>query len=152
MVRTLTDCPVTCNALLNEEKNLLLELCSSCLVLEHHMAASQAIGILTSLISYCYAEKITPPMVYMDQINMHLESLIYSSLMNDKLIKELKQYLKCGVRLSEKNFDFGENFVELIGGILTDDFGKHVLLFVSKCIFPNFFLLSVSNQTVHFTV
>lgn len=59
----------------------------------------------------------------MEQINLHLESLVYSSLMNEKLQKELKQYLKCGVRLSEKNVEFGNNFVELIGGILTDDFG-----------------------------
>lgn len=127
VVRTLTDCPVTCNALLNEEQSLLLELCSQCLVLEHHTAASQALGILTSLVSYCYAERITPPLVYMEQINLHLESLVYSSLMNEKLQKELKQYLRCGVRLSEKNVEFGGNFVELIGGILTDDFGKYYL-------------------------
>ncbi len=125
VVLTLTDCPVTCNALLNEEQSLLVELCSNCLVLEHHTAACQALGILTSLVSYCYTEKISPPPdIYMEQINLHLESLIYSSLMNEKLVNELRQYLKCGIRLSEKNLEFAEEFVELIGGILTDDFGE----------------------------
>lgn len=50
VILMLTKCPVTCHALLNEEKNL--QLCSMCLVLEDHTAASQALGILTSLISY----------------------------------------------------------------------------------------------------
>lgn len=135
VVLTLTDCPVTCNALLNEEQSLLVELCSNCLVLEHHTAASQALGILTSLVSYCYTEKICPPPdIYMEQINLHLESLIYSSLMNEKFVNELRQYLKCGIRLSEKNLEFAEEFVELIGGILTDDFGEYGsnLFFVGK--------------------
>lgn len=124
VVRTLTDSPVICDALLNAEQNLVLDLCSSCLVLEHHTAASQALRILTSLVSYCYMEKLTPPLMYMEQINLHLESLIYSSMMNEKLTKELKHYLKCGVRLSVNNVEFGEHFVELVGGILTDDFGN----------------------------
>lgn len=57
----------------------------------------------------------------MEQINLHLESLIFSSLADETLVKEFTQYLKCGVKLTEKNFSFGENFVELIGSILTDD-------------------------------
>lgn len=122
VILTLTNCPVTCHSLLGEEQNLVLELCSSCLVLEHHTAASQALSILTSLVSYCYTEKTTPPSSYMAEINLHLESLIYSSLTNEKLIKELSSYLRCGVKLSEKNIEFGENFVELIGGLLIDDF------------------------------
>lgn len=126
---TLTNCPVTCNALLTDEKKLVLDLCSSCLVLDHHMAASQAMGILTSLVSYCYTEKITPPAVFMEQINLHLESLIYSSLQQESLLKELTQYFKCGVKLSEKNVEFGENFVELIGELLTDDFGEYLFFF-----------------------
>lgn len=67
----------------------------------------------------------------MEQINLHLESLIYSSLMNEKLVHELRQYLKCGIRLSEKNLEFAEEFVELIGGILTDDFGEFISLLLS---------------------
>lgn len=67
----------------------------------------------------------------MDQINLHLESLIYTSLPNEKLLKELSKYLKCGVQISEKNFEFRETFGELVGGILTDDFNyspKHSIL------------------------
>lgn len=52
VVLMLTNCPVTCYTLLNQEQNLVLELCSSCLVLEHHTAASQALSILTSLVCY----------------------------------------------------------------------------------------------------
>lgn len=48
--------------------------------------------------------------------------------MNEKLVNELRQYLKCGIRLSEKNLEFAEEFVELIGGILTDDFGEYEML------------------------
>lgn len=126
VVLTLTECPVTCNALLTEENNIVLQLCTSCLVLEHHTAASQALGILTKLVTYCYTEGITPPIAYMEQINLHSESLIYSSLINEKYEKELKQYLKCGVSLSLHNFEFCENFVELVGGLLTDNFSNYI--------------------------
>lgn len=125
VVLTLTECPVTCNALLSEEKDIVLELCTSCLVLEHHAAASQALGILTKLVTYCYTEAMVPPMTYLDQIKLHIESLIFASLMNEKHEKELKQYLKCGVNLSMHNYEFCEYFVELIGGLLTDNFSKY---------------------------
>lgn len=62
----------------------------------------------------------------MELINLHLESLIYSSIQQENLLKELTQYFKCGVKLSEKNVEFGENFVELIGELLTDDFGMNL--------------------------
>lgn len=124
VVLTLTECPVTCNALLTEEQTIVLELCTSCLVLEHHAAASQALGILTKLVSYCYMEKMPPPLAYMEQINLHIESLIYTSLVNEKWEKELKQYLKCGVCLSQHNYEFCENFVEIIGELLTNDYGN----------------------------
>lgn len=132
VVLTLTNCPVTCHSLLNEEQQMVLELCSSCLVLEHHTAASQAIAILTSLISYCHTEGLTPPQSYVDQINFHLESLIYTSIDNEKLVKELSTYLKSGVKLSQHNLKFGERFTELIGGLLTDGFDypiKNLILF-----------------------
>jgi integrator complex subunit 7 len=121
VVLTLTKCPAIDMRLLNEDQTAILELCSTCLVLEHPTAASQALGILTSLVSYCYTEKIPPPSAYLEQINLHLESLIYTSLMNERLRREFSQYLKCGVQLSEKNVAFAETFVELIGGLLTDD-------------------------------
>ncbi|CAD7091372.1 unnamed protein product [Hermetia illucens] len=121
VVLTLTECPVTCHALLNEEQNLILELCSSCLVLEHHTAASQAVGILTGLISYCHTENIPPPTIFMELINLHLESLIYSSMGNEKKHKELTLYMKCGVKLSENNLQFAQDFVQLIEGIVTDN-------------------------------
>lgn len=50
VILMLTRCPVTCHTLLNDEKTI--HLCSQCLVMEDHKAASQALGILTSLISY----------------------------------------------------------------------------------------------------
>jgi hypothetical protein len=52
VVLTLTKSPAIDMRLLNEDQNLVLELCSTCLVLEHPTAASQALGILTSLVSY----------------------------------------------------------------------------------------------------
>lgn len=124
IVLTLTDCPVTCNALLTDEQSIVLELCTSCLVLEHHAAASQALSILTKLVTYCYMENMTPPQSYLDQINLHAESLICTSLINVKLGKELKQYLKSGVNLSAHNREFGETFVGNIGELLTSSFGK----------------------------
>ncbi|XP_063706873.1 integrator complex subunit 7 [Culicoides brevitarsis] len=132
VILALTKCPVTCHTLLNEEVNL--ELCSACLVLDNHTVASQAMAIMTSLIAYCYNEKISPPLMYLEQINLHLESLIFTSLADETLVREFAQYLKCGVRLTEKNFNFGENFVELIGGLMTDEGSvlpdKHAILMV----------------------
>lgn len=127
-MRTLTECPVTCNALLADEHHLLVELCSMCLVLEHHTAASQAVRILTGIVSYCQLEKIAAPAAYMTQIDLHLESLIYASLTNERHHKELSNYLVSGVKLAERNVEFGERFVQLVGGILADDFGKRLSL------------------------
>lgn len=124
VILTLTECPVTCNALINEETGMVLELCSNCLVLEHPAATSRALGILTKLVTYCYLEQIQPHPGYMEQINLHIESLIYASLPNEKMERELKQYLKYGVCLSQHNREFGENFVEIIGELLTNDLSK----------------------------
>lgn len=54
VILILTKCPVTCHSLLNDENNLVLKLCSSCLVLDQHTVTSKALGILTSLVSYWY--------------------------------------------------------------------------------------------------
>lgn len=99
-----------------------------CLVLEHHTAASQAVRILTGIVSYCQLEKIAAPAAYMTQIDLHLESLIYASLTNERHHKELSNYLVSGVKLAERNVEFGERFVQLVGGILADDFGKRLSL------------------------
>lgn len=123
VVLTLTDCPVTCNALLNEEEDIVLKLCNSCLVLEHHAAVSQALSILMKLLIHCYVEKRPPPPSYLEPINLHLESFIYTSLVNVKLTKELKQYLICGVSLSLHDTDFASTFIEIVGELLTSDFG-----------------------------
>lgn len=124
VVLTLTDSPVSCNALLTEEQNIVLELCTSCLVLEHHAAASKALSILTKLVTYCYTEKMPPPIAFVDQIDLHIESLIYVSMVDVNLEKELKCYLKCGVSLSQHNSDFRERFLELVGSLLADNFSK----------------------------
>lgn len=125
VVRTLTECPVTCNALLADDQQSLLELCSMCLGLEHHTAASQAVRILTGIVSYCQTEKIFPPVAYMAQIDLHMESLIYASLTSESNHKELANYLLSGVKLSEKNVEFADRFALLVGGILADDFGEY---------------------------
>lgn len=124
VVLTLTECPVSCNQLLNDEKNIVLDLCTSCLVLEHHAAASKALGILTKLVAYCYTERIPPPISYVNQIDLHIESLIYVSMVDVNLEKELKNYLKCGVNLSQYNQDFRDRFLDIVGSLLTDNFGN----------------------------
>lgn len=124
VVLTLTECSVSCNTLLTDEQNIVLELCTSCLVLEHHAAASKALGILTTLVSYCYTEGIPPPIAYVDQIDLHIESLIYVSMVDVNLEKELKNYLKCGVNLSQHNQEFRERFLDIVSTLLTDNFGK----------------------------
>lgn len=124
VILTLTECPVTCNALLMEEQSIVLELCTTCLVLEHPAAASQALGILTKLVTYSYMEQMSPPPAFLEQINLHIESLIFTSLPNEKIGKELKQYLKCGVCLSQYNREFCENFVEFVSELLSNDSGK----------------------------
>lgn len=122
VILTLTKCPVSCNYLLNEESKLVTELCVSVLVLDFHIASSLAIDILTSLVTYCHNEKIPPPPAYMEQIHLHLQSLVYGSLVDNE-VKELSRYLKCGVRLSEYDSEFSESFVEFVGSLLTDDCG-----------------------------
>ncbi|XP_059616371.1 integrator complex subunit 7 [Phlebotomus argentipes] len=131
VVMTLTRCPVTCHSLLSEEQQLVYDLCSGCLTLEHHSASAKALAILTSLILYCHVEHIVPPAKYMNLINLHLESLIVTSLPQEKFTREFAQYLKCGVQLSEKDPQFGESFVDLMGSLLLDQFvycDKHTVL------------------------
>lgn len=127
VVLTLAECPVSCNQLLNDEQNIVLDLCTSCLILEHHAATSKALGILTKLVVYCYTEQIPPPISYVNQIDLHIESLIYVSMVDVNLEKELKQYLKCGVNLSEYNQEFREHFLDIVGSLLTDSFGMYKL-------------------------
>lgn len=124
VVLTLTECPVSCNQLLNDEQSIVLELCTSCLLLEHHAATSKALGILTRLVTYCYSEKIPPPIDYVNQIDLHIESLIYVSMVDANLEKELKHYLKCGVNLSQYNQEFRDRFLDTVGSLLTDNFGE----------------------------
>lgn len=50
VVLTLTECPVSCNQSLNDEQSIVLDLCTSCLILEHHAATSKALDILTKLV------------------------------------------------------------------------------------------------------
>ncbi|XP_055713590.1 integrator complex subunit 7 [Phlebotomus papatasi] len=132
VVMTLTTCPVTCHSLLSEEQQLIYDLCSGCLTLEHHSASAKALAILTSLILYCHLEHIGSPVAkFMNLINLHLESLIVTSLPQEKFTREFAQYLKCGVQLSEKDPAFGESFVELMGSLLLDQFvycEKHTVL------------------------
>lgn len=121
VVLTLTECPLTCHALLNEEQSLIIELCSSCLNLENHTAASQALAILKGLVLYCHTNSTKPPEVIIELINIHLESLIFSSVGDENHTKELKKYLICGVKISEANNEFGEDFIEMIGDLLSDE-------------------------------
>lgn len=51
VVITLTGCPTTCHTMLNEERNQILEMCKSCLLLEHNVGG-KALTILTKLVSY----------------------------------------------------------------------------------------------------
>lgn len=127
VVLTLTECPVSCNQLLNDEQSIVLDLCTSCLILEDHAATSKALGILTKFVVYCYTEQIPPPISYVNQIDLHIESLIYVSMVDSNLEKELKHYLKCGVNLSEYNQEFRERFLDIVGSPLTDNFGKFIL-------------------------
>ncbi|GAB0091802.1 Integrator complex subunit 7 [Sergentomyia squamirostris] len=122
VVMTLTKCPVTCHSLLSEEQQLVYDLCSGCLTLEHHSASAKALAILTSLISYCHVEQIPPPVKYMNLITLHMESLIVTALPQEKFTREFCQYLKCGVQLSEKDAQFGEFFVDLMGSLILDQF------------------------------
>lgn len=136
VVLTLTDCPVSCHQLLNDEQNIVLDLCTSCLVLEHHAATSKALEILTKLVAYCYTERIPPPINYVNQIDLHIESLIYVSMVDMNLEKELKSYLKCGVNLSQYNQDFRDRFLDIVGSLLTDNFGMSFLRQICAIFIP----------------
>lgn len=119
VILTLTKCPLIAGS--QDEESRILELCSSCLRLDHHRACSSSIAILTSIIAYCYSEKIPPPQAYLSEINAHHERLIFSCLKDEALIYELCKYLKCGVQLAERNETLAMDFTKLIGKILTEE-------------------------------
>lgn len=133
VILKLTHCPVTCHSLLDDgdEANLVVKLCASCLVLEHQSAASFAVEILTSLVCYSHAENRLAPPALMSMINMHMDSLLFTTWYLEAYLKEFSIYLKCGVKLSKTCVSFGENFVDLIGSMLVEKNGyspKHTLL------------------------
>lgn len=147
VVMTLTDCPVSCHHLLNDEQNIVLDLCTSCLVLEHHAATSKALGILTKLVTYCYTEGIPPPISYVNQIDLHIESLIYVSMVDENLQRELKHYLKCGVDSSQYNQEFRDRFLDIVGSLLTNEFGRNFVIEVFfMSIFDHMILISFRNS------
>lgn len=120
VILKLTDCPVTCHSLLDDDHHLVVQLCSSCLTLEHPSAASYAVQILTSLVAYSHAENRTAPPALMAMLNMHLESLLFTTWASDHCLAEFSVYLRCGVRLSKTCSTFGENFVDLLGTLLVE--------------------------------
>lgn len=119
VVLTLTKCPLIAGS--KDEENRILELCSLCFKNVNHKTNSLAIAILTSVITYCYSEKIPPPQSYLNEINSHHEQLILSCLKDDAHIHELCKYLKCGVQLAEKNEVIALDFTKLMGKILTEE-------------------------------
>lgn len=119
VVLTLTKCPLIAGS--KEEEGRILELCMSCFKNGNHKTNSLAIAILTSIITYCYSEKIPPPQSYLNEINSHHEQLIISCLKDDAHIHELCKYLKCGVQLAEKNESMAMDFTKLMGKILTEE-------------------------------
>lgn len=119
VVLTLTKCPLIAGS--KDEESRILELCTSTFKNENHKTNSLAIAILTSVINYCYSEKIQPPQSYLNEVNSHHEQLILSCLKDDAHIHELCKYLKCGVQLAEKNDGMAMDFTKLIGKILTEE-------------------------------
>lgn len=120
----ITQCSVSCYTILDNEKDLVLELCQSCLVLENHTAASKAIGVLTTLVNYCYTEQMPPPLPYIEQIELHIESLIIMAVTDKELERELTQYLKHGVGLAQHNATFRDRFLEIVASLIVDDSGE----------------------------
>lgn len=119
VVLTLTKCPLIAGS--KEEEGRILELCVLAFKNVNHKTNSLAIAILTSVITYCYSEKILPPQSYLNEINSHHEQLILSCLKDDAHIHELCKYLKCGVQLAEKNVTMALDFTKLMGKILTEE-------------------------------
>lgn len=136
----LTQCSMSCHTILEHEKDLVLELCQSCLALENHGAASKALAILTTLVNYCYTEQIPPPISYIEQIELHIKSVIYVAVTDKDLEKELTQYLKYGVGLSQNNAEFRDRFLDIVSALITHDAGKLpsirlLCLFVAQPVF-----------------
>lgn len=119
VILTLTKCPLIAGS--KEEESRILELCVSCFKNVNHKTNSLAIAILTSIITYCYSEKISPPQSYLTEITSHHEQLILSCLKDDAHIQELCKYLKCGVLLAEINEGMAIDFTRLVGKILTEE-------------------------------
>lgn len=119
VVLTLTKCPLIAGS--KDEESRILELCSSTFKTVNHKTNSLAIAILTSVINYCYSEKLQPPQSYLNEINSHHEQLILSCLKDDAHVNELCKYLKCGVQLAEKNEAMANDFTKLMGKVLTEE-------------------------------
>lgn len=131
VILKLTNCPVTCHSLLDDDNHLVVKLCASCLVLENQSAASYAVQILSSLVCYSHAENRVAPPSLLSIIDMHLESLLMTTWATDKHLREFSIYLKCGVQLSKVCTSFGENFVDIVGCMLPERSSyspKHTLL------------------------
>ncbi|XP_055586604.1 integrator complex subunit 7 [Uranotaenia lowii] len=119
IIITLTGCQTTCHTMLNEERSHILAICKDSLLLVNNIAG-KALTILTRLVSYCYKEDKTPPMCFLEYLNMNLEYLTLSALHNKVPLTDLKIYLKCCILYSNYNTDFRENISETMTEMLID--------------------------------
>lgn len=121
VVYILSDDPLTCHSLLSESKKHIVEMCGNFLNLQNHTIASQALAILTRLVINCYTNLQAETTFIIELIDVHLESLIFSSVGKDTLTKELQKYLMCGVKLAKINSEFSVGFVEIVVDLFADE-------------------------------
>ncbi|XP_005178900.1 integrator complex subunit 7 [Musca domestica] len=124
VILKLSDCPLTCSILLDEdaEAPTVLDLCKNCLCLKDYTTASQAITVLASLVSYAnISNKANHISTIMEMINLHLQSLIWCTIKDAKHSDDLRKILACGIKVSSVKVEFGIELVKTLAKLLNDN-------------------------------
>lgn len=124
IILKLSDCPLTCHTLLDqtEDSPTVLDLCKNCLCLNDYATASQAITVLASLVSYAdISNKPQHITTIMEMINLHLQSLLWCTIRDEKHSEDLRKILACGIRVSSVKVNFGIELVTTLAKLLNDN-------------------------------
>lgn len=115
----LSECPLTCHLLVFDCKDSFMELCNFSLTLGEYSTSSQALTVLSSIVSnYKGSENVEP---ILSLINSHIEGLLFCTFADRSQTKSFKKILKCGIKYSALDKNFAKNFISTVVDIVNDD-------------------------------
>lgn len=118
----LSECPLTCQQLLLEHREALLQLCVECLSkMDDYTTVTQAMAVLAALVAFGLKKKVTQVDDILNLVNLHMEGVLLSTARRAECTRDLRRVLAYGIRITQANAEFGANFIEMVTNTLGDN-------------------------------